>query len=198
MLDSLIVRSTQPDGSPSHQHYKTTEQVCLRLSLGLPFNPAQSHGTTDLRSFTSQRTSFSIIIPAGQDISLVYIGWTTQHFKYYPELFQKSSSGDDSMVGCKAVKLIDSNGASGEYVTGYMTCLVDLFKKSQFIRMDSSTDNVSSEFIIGCKLDQQTAAISYIINKEHISSYSIKVSVTVQGLVCEYFIIFNTSDRSPC
>ena len=90
------------------------------------------------------------------------------------------------MVGCKAIKLIDNSGASTEYVTGYMTCLVDLFKKSQLIRLDSTSDNVSSDFIIGCIVDQQKATISYTVNKEPISNYSVKVSVTVQELVCGY------------
>ena len=141
--------------------------------MGLPFKPGRYHNTSS--SSSSQRTSFSVIIPAGQDISLVYIGWTTQHFKYYPELFKKLSSSDEKLIGCQGIKMVIEDSGTIERVTGHMTCLANLFKSSQLTRLDSSSDHVSSDFIIGCIVDLQTATISYTVNKEHIDSCDIKV-----------------------
>ena len=178
MPDGLVVMSVEHNG-PQHQHHhrKVAEEVCLRLSMSLPFVPGRYHNTSS--SSSSQRTSFSVIIPAGQNISLVYIGWTTQHFKYYPELFKKSSSSDEKLIGCQGVKMVIENSGTMERVTGHMTCLANLFKSSQLTRLDSSSDHVSSDFIIGCIMDLQTATISYTVNKEHINGCDIKVCVCV-------------------
>ena len=145
--------------------------------MGLPFSPGRHRSISS--SSGSQRTSFSVIIPAGQNISLVYIGWTTQHFKYYPELFKKSSSSDEKLIGCQSIKMVIENSGAMERVTGHLTCLANLFKESQFTRLDSSSDHVSSDYIIGCIVDLQTATISYTVNKEHVNSCNIKVCVCV-------------------
>ena len=174
--DSLTIVNIQHEDSQHHHQQKEAEEICLRLSMGLTFTLSQHHITSTPRSSSSsQRTSYSIIIPAGQDTSLVYIGWTTQHFKYYSELFQKSPSGsNNSIVGCQGIKLIDGWGTEVEYVTGYMMCLAELFKKSHLTRLDSNSDHVSSDYLIGCIVDQQTSTISYTVNKEHISNCDIK------------------------
>lgn len=188
MPNSITVTNTQNGTSRHHQH-KAAEQVCLRLSMGLSFSHTQCHKTVNPSSSALHCTSFSIVIPAGQDISLVYIGWTTQHFKYHPELFQKSSSSDDGdVVGCQVIKVMDNSnsGASAEYVTGYMTCLTDLFKSSHLMRLDSNSDHISSDFVVGCIVDQQMATISYTVNKEPVSSCDIKVCYHTSVTVCEY------------
>lgn len=194
--DSLTIMTTQHEDTRHHQQ-KEAEEICLRLSMGLSFNPSQHHISSTPRSSSSQRTSFSIIIPAGQDTSLVYIGWTTQYFKYYPELFQKLPSGsNNSMVGCQGIKLIDSSGTEVECVTGYMMCLAELFKNSHLTRLDSNSDHVSSDYLIGCIVDQQAATISYTVNKEHISNCDIK-ACTVH--MCYHVItMFVTLDWSLC
>ena len=86
------------------------------------------------------------------------------------------------MVGCQGVKLIDGTGTGVEYVTGYMACMAELFKNSHLTRLDSNSDHVSSDYIIGCIVDQQTSTISYTVNKEHISNCDIKV-LTVQDCI---------------
>ena len=161
------------DRSHHHHQQKEAEQICLRLSMGLSLNLAQCQRTSTPRS---SKSSFSIIIPAGQDTSLVYIGWTTQHFKYYSELFQKSPSSGGTMVDCQGFKVMDGDEACAEHVTSYMTCMAGLFKSSSLTRQDSyNSDHVSSDYLIGCILDQHTGTISYTVNKERISSCDIKV-----------------------
>ena len=71
--------------------------------------------------------------------------------------------------------MVIENSGAVERVTGHLTCLANLFKESQFTRLDSSSDHVSSDYIIGCIVDLQTATISYTVNKEHVSSCDIKV-----------------------
>lgn len=184
--ESLTIINMEHNGSQHHHHYqKTAEELCLRLSMGLIISSTVCHRTTNSSHSAPKRTSFSIVIPAGQDISLVYVGWTTQDFKYYPELFQKSLLNDNTPVGCQSIKVIDSNGVSVEYVAGYMICLVNLAKKCKVTRLDSTSDNVSSDFTVGCIIDQRTATISYTINdKEPIKGCDIKVSVNIiQGLL---------------
>ena len=75
--------------------------------------------------------------------------------------------------------MVIENSGAVERVTGHLTCLANLFKESQFTRLDSSSDHVSSDYIIGCIVDLQTATISYTVNKEHVNSCDIKVCMCV-------------------
>ena len=99
------------------------------------------------------------------------------------------------MVGCQGIKVIDGSETGVEYVTGYMTCLAELFKKSHLTRLDSNSDHhVSSDYLIGCIVDQQTATISYTVNKEHISNCDIKVCmVHTRVLQYDYDIYYSRS-----
>ena len=80
------------------------------------------------------------------------------------------------MVGCQGFKVMDGSETCAEQVTGYMMCMASLFKSSSLARLDSNNNNhVSSDYLIGCILDQNTGTISYTVNKEHISNCDIKV-----------------------
>jgi len=182
--DCLTIVNTPAEGQ--RHHHTASEELCLRLTMGLYFNPCQCHSTPNSATHSSQRTSFSVIVPAGQDATMIYIGWTTQDFKYLPALFKKSCTTGKA-PGCQTIKLVDTRSSdSEEYVTGYMTCLIDLFKRSQLVRMDSTNDNISSEFTIGCVVDLSTGKISYTLNKKHVSDCYFKVCLVyvVLCVVC--------------
>ncbi|XP_065916546.1 ryanodine receptor 2-like isoform X2 [Dysidea avara] len=171
--DNITILNTSAEGQ---HHHTTSDELCLRLTMGLHFDPSQNHSTPNSPIHSSQRTSFSVIVPAGQDATLIYIGWTTQDFKYLPTLFKKSPTTGKA-PGCQTIRLVDTRSSSSEeYVTGYMTCLVDLFKRSRLVRMDSTNDNISSDFTIGCILDLLTGKISYTLNKEDVTHCDIKVT----------------------
>ena len=92
------------------------DELCLRLTMGLHFDPCQCHSTPNSATHLSQRTSFSVIVPAGQDATLIYIGWTTQDFKYLPAFFKKSCTTGIA-PGCQAFKIVDTRSSdSKEYV----------------------------------------------------------------------------------
>ena len=182
--DCLTIVNTPAEGQ---RHHNTLDELCLKLTMGLYFNPCQCHPTPNLATHSSQRTSFSVIVPAGQDATLIYIGWTTQDFKYLPAFFKKSCTTGKA-PGYQAIKLVDTRSSdSEEYVTGYMTCLVDLFKRSRLVRMDSTNDNISSDFTIGCIVDWSTGKISYTLNREHATHCDIKVCVVFVP-VCVVFV----------
>ena len=167
--------------------------------MGLHFDPSQNHSTPNSPIHSSQRTSFSVIVPAGQDATLIYIGWTTQDFKYLPTLFKKSPTTGKA-PGCQTIRLVDTRSSSSEeYVTGYMTCLVDLFKRSRLVRMDSTNDNISSDFTIGCILDLLTGKISYTLNKEDVTHCDIKVCVVCVCVhMCDIFVSISVLLMSVC
>ena len=179
--DCLTIVNTPAEGQ---RHHNTMDELCLRLTMGLHFDPCQCHSTPNSATHLSQRTSFSVIVPAGQDATLIYIGWTTQDFKYLPAFFKKSCATGIA-PGCQAIKLVDTRSSdSKEYVTGYMTCMVDLFKRSRLVTMDSTNDNISSDFTIGCIVDWSTGKVSYTLNREHVTHCDIKVCTIVYVYVC--------------
>jgi len=186
MADSLTILNTAAEG---HSDHCVSDELCLKLTMGLYFNPFQCHSTPKSVNHSSHRTSFSVVVPAGQDATLIYVGWTTQDFKYLPAFFKKSSATGRA-PGCQTIKLVNTRSSSSEeYVTGYMTCLVDLFRRSRLVRLDSTNDNISSDYTVGCIMDRSTGRISYTLNKEHVTHCDMKVCdmcICVAMYVCVY------------
>ncbi len=158
------------------------QQECLRLSLGVlvsrandapaipvfcprpgPLSPTptpDSDGCHDLRSdyFAPKKltVSYSVVVPAGQDPSNIFIGWTTAGFRYVASQFRsnswkesspdslpqhmrygqhveyswrKKSASTSSQLAVHPPPL--ESGKSISISTAYLVCLNDLLPRSQ-------------------------------------------------------------------
>ena len=150
---------------------KHAHQECLRLNLGVmvtlqgsqppamptinprpgPLSPTPNpemelfQGLTDYFSPKKVIVSYSVVIPAGQDPSNVFIGWTTAGFRYIPSQFQSRSakSLDPTPPHLRYGQQIDvvaqrrylrsgtsAQHAVSQYSTAFMVCLNDLLTHS--------------------------------------------------------------------
>ena len=64
-----------------------------------PCRAATSSATASPPRLKKRIVSYTAVVPAGQDSSVVFVGWTTAQFRYIASQFHPGSSQDGSGVG---------------------------------------------------------------------------------------------------